>query len=208
MTLWPKVDWWLMIFLLLLAAIGLLTLYSAIHQGNHSIWWRQLAFWGLGLTAMSLGTLVPLRIMGVLIWPVFIISLLLLALVPVMGDVQMGAQRWLNFGPLRLQPSELVKWTVMLMLAHWFASRSAGEARALWLPAVAVAIPVLLIAQQPDLGTALVVLMESMALLIISGFRWRWLLAIVAASPLLLWFAWHTMHSYQRRRVLTLLDPQ
>ena len=208
MNLWPKLDWWLMVLLLLLATVGLLTLYSAVHQGDHAIWWRQLQFWGIGLVVMAIGTLIPLRITALLIWPAFIVSLLLLALVPLIGDVQMGARRWLDLGPLHLQPSELIKWTLMLMMAHWFASRDGDQWRTLLLPSLAAIVAALLIVRQPDLGTALVVLMESMAMLIVSGFRWRWLLAMVAVSPIGLWLLWHKMHAYQRQRVLTFLDPQ
>ncbi|MDX8413482.1 MAG: rod shape-determining protein RodA [Mariprofundales bacterium] len=208
MNWWPKIDGWLLLCLLLLAAIGLLTLYSAVHQGNHAIWWRQLQFWGVGLTIMALATLIPLRVTGLLIWPAFVISLLLLGLVPLMGDLQMGARRWIDIGPIHLQPSELIKWTLMLMLAHWFASRTGDCWRALLLPIVAVLAAAFLIVRQPDLGTALVILMEAMAMLIISGFRWKWLLAMAAASPLFLWFLWHSMHSYQKKRVITFLDPQ
>jgi len=202
------VDWWLLALLLLLAAVGLLTLYSAVHQGNHAIWWRQLQFWGVGLAVMAIGTLIPLRITALLIWPAFILSLLLLALVPLMGDMQMGARRWLDIGPLHLQPSELIKWTLMLMLAHWFASRNGDHWRTLLIPIISALIPALLIIRQPDLGTALVILMETMALLIISGFRWRWLLTMAAVSPICLWLLWRAMHGYQRQRVLTFLDPQ
>jgi len=208
MNRWLKIDWWLLLLLLLLATVGLLTLYSAVHQGDHDIWWRQLQFWGLGLIIMAIGTLIPLRITALLIWPAFIVSLLLLALVPLMGDLQMGARRWLNIGPLHLQPSELIKWTLMLMMAHWFASRNGDHWRTLLVPVMATLIPVLLIVRQPDLGTALVILMESMALLIMSGFRWKWLLTMAAVSPIGLWFLWRGMHSYQRQRVLTFLDPQ
>ncbi len=208
MSWMPPLDLWLLLPILALAAVGLTTLYSAVHQGNHAIWWRQLQFWGLGLLVMAVGTRIPLRVTALMIWPAFVLSILLLALVPLVGDVQMGARRWLTIGPIRLQPSELVKWTLMLMLAYWFASRSAAQWRTLMLPLVAIAVATALIVRQPDLGTALVILMESLAMLIISGFRWRWLLAIIAVSPFCLWLLWHGMHDYQRQRVRTFLDPQ
>ncbi|MDX8408857.1 MAG: rod shape-determining protein RodA [Mariprofundales bacterium] len=204
----PRPDWGLMVLVLLLAGVGLLTLYSAVHQGNHAIWWRQVQFWLIGIGIMLGCSLIPLRFLGLVIWPLFILSLLLLALIPWLGEVQMGARRWLVVGAFHLQPSELIKWSLMLLLAHWFASRNAGRWRTLLLPFLASMIPVFLIVRQPDLGTALVVLMEALALVVVAGFPWRWLLAMVVASPVCLTLLWHFMHHYQKQRVRTFLDPQ
>ncbi|RMH50529.1 MAG: rod shape-determining protein RodA [Zetaproteobacteria bacterium] len=201
-------DPWLLPPLLILALVGLATLYSAVHQGDHAIWWRQLLFWVVGLTAMGCAAMVPLRMIALAVWPAFLLSMLLLALVPWIGDLHMGARRWLVLGPLRLQPSELVKWTLAMMLAWWFAGRPADEPHTLWLPTLAIAAAVALVIGQPDLGTALVILMEGMAMLLLSGFRWRWLLGLIAASPFCLWLLWNNMHDYQRQRVRTFLDPQ
>ena len=204
----PRPDWGLMVLVLLLAGVGLLTLYSAVHQGSHVIWWRQLQFWLVGIGIMLTCSVIPLRLLGLVIWPLFVISLTLLALIPLMGEVQMGARRWLVVGGFHLQPSELIKWSLMLLLAHWFASRNADHWRTLLLPLLISAVPVLLIVRQPDLGTALVLLMEALALVIVAGFPWRWLLAMVIASPLCLALLWHSMHHYQKQRVRTFLDPQ
>ncbi|MDQ6951792.1 MAG: rod shape-determining protein RodA [Mariprofundales bacterium] len=204
----PRPDLLLLLLVLLLAVVGMLTLYSAVHQGNHVLWWRQMQFWGLGLLVLMGCTLLPLRLLGLLIWPLFVVSLVLLVLVPLLGDVQMGARRWLTLGSFRLQPSELVKWSLMLLFVHWFASRSANHWRTLLPPLLACLIPIVFIVKQPDLGTALIILMEATALVIMAGFPWSWLLAMVLSSPLFLALMWHFMHDYQKRRVRTFLNPQ
>lgn len=141
-------------------------------------------------------------------WPTYLVALLLLLLVPMIGDVQMGAQRWLNLGIVYLQPSELMKWTLILLLAHWFASR---EPSSLINFAVAIAvaiIPAALILMQPDLGTALVLLLATSTMLLASGIRWRWVFGALAMSPVCFYLLWNNMHSYQKTRVLSFLDPQ
>jgi len=203
----PHPDPILLLVIVLFALIGMVTLYSAVHQGSHAIWWRQLQFWGIGLSVMMACTLLPLRVLGLLTWPLFVVSLLLLALVPLIGDVHMCARRWLLLGSLRLQPSELIKWSLMLLLVHWFSSRSADHWRTLLPALLACLIPVLLIVKQPDLGTALIILMESTALVIVSGFPWRWLIAAALSSPIFMALLWHSMHHYQKNRVLTFLNP-
>lgn len=203
-----SIDWVLMAIISALVAVGLITLYAAIHQGDLSLWRKQVIFLGVGLSLFLVLCFTPLRFLGLVSWPFYLLALLLLAMVPLAGDIQMGARRWLDFGIMNLQPSELMKWALMFVLAHWFASREADS-----IPSVAVALgltlfPTVLIVIQPDLGTTLVLLFAVTALLLASGLPWRWFAAAVTLALASLPLLWHFMHGYQKKRVLTLLDPQ
>lgn len=205
---WLLIDRWLLLVLLLLAGLGLLTLYSAVHQGNIHVWERQILYWLVGITAFLLVALIPLRFLGLLAWPVFGLALLCLALVPLIGDVQMGARRWLTLGPVHLQPSEIMKWALMLVLAHWFANREPDGWLSILVAVLLAALPAGLIVIQPDLGTSLVLLLGATAMLVAAGFPWRYLFSIVAMMPFAGWYVWQHMHQYQKQRVLTFFDPQ
>ena len=203
-----SMDWVLLSCLLCLAVFGMITLYAAVHQGGLGLWQRQLIFWGLGLLVLFVLCFVPLRILGLSCWPLYLLALLMLILVPLLGDVQMGARRWLHLGAFNLQPSEIMKWALMLVMANWFASREARSVLDLGFAMLLFVIPAALIVNQPDLGTTIVILFAATVMLIAAGLPWRWfgmaVIAAFAAIPVL----WNFMHSYQKKRVLTLLDPQ
>ncbi|MDX8407935.1 MAG: rod shape-determining protein RodA [Mariprofundaceae bacterium] len=203
-----KLDWLLLASLLSLAGLGLITLYAAVHQGDIGLWQRQVSFWVLGLAVFIGLCFVPLRLLGLGCWPVYVLTLLMLLLIPFVGEVQMGARRWLNLGIVHIQPSELMKWVLMLVLASWFATREANRAGNLLAAFLLAVLPAGLIIIQPDLGTTLVLLFAATAMVIAAGLPWRWfgyaVAAAVAAAPVL----WHFMHDYQKQRVLTFLDPQ
>ncbi len=205
---WRGLDKWLLMALLGLAAVGLTTLYAAVYQGDHGLWFKQGMLWLVGLLLMFAACFVPLRFLGLASWPLYVLALLLLAAVPLIGEVHMGARRWLNLGLFSMQPSELMKWALIFVLAHWFASREASNWRHLSVAVVLIALPSALIVIQPDLGTTLVLIFSSTGMLIAAGLRWRVLLGTmlgaIAAAPVF----WHFMHDYQRQRVLTFLDPQ
>lgn len=203
-----KMDATLILCLLSLLTLGLCVLYAAIHHGDIAIFQKQIVYWLLGLTGFVCICFVPLRLMGLLAWPAYLFALLSLALVPLIGDVHMGARRWLDLGIVAFQPSEMMKWALMLMLAHWFASREANTWPNFLIPLLMSIIPAALIVIQPDLGTTLVLLFAAVAMLVAAGFAWRWLLSAVAVSPVILYVLWHNMHTYQKQRVLTFLDPQ
>jgi rod shape determining protein RodA len=203
-----KMDKTLLLGLFCLAILGTGTLYAAIHHGDISIWQRQNMYWLLGTAILLTVSFIPLRIIGLAAWPVYLLALILLLLIPFVGDLQMGARRWLNLGIINLQPSELMKWALMFLLAHWFASREPSSLINLSVAAVATILPAALIVMQPDLGTALVLLFAAAAMLLASGIRWRWILAALAASPLSLYLLWNNMHNYQKTRILSFLDPQ
>jgi len=203
-----SLDWLLIASLLCLAVLGLITLYAAVHQGGIGLWQRQVVFWAVGLSLFAVLCFIPLRVLGLASWPVYALALLLLLLIPFVGEVQMGARRWLNLGLIHLQPSEMMKWALMFVLASWFASREANQFSQLMVAVLLAVAPAALIIIQPDLGTTLVLLFAATAMVIAAGLPWRWFgLAVaagLAAAPVL----WHFMHDYQKQRVLTFLDPQ
>jgi len=201
-------DMALLLCLASLAALGLTTLYAAVHQGGIDLWQRQVIYWVLGLGLFFTVCFIPLRLTGLFAWPVYAFTLIALAMVPWLGDVQMGARRWLNLGVIYFQPSELMKWALMLALAHWFASRTAASAKDIGIASAVILMPAALIVLQPDLGTTLVLLSAAAVMFFAAGLPWRWaacgLAAILAALPVL----WHNMHAYQKQRVLSFLNPQ
>ncbi|KAA6187386.1 rod shape-determining protein RodA [Thiohalocapsa marina] len=197
----------LMAALLLLSGIGLAVLYSAGDAGSGQLE-RQLLRLGLAFGTLLIMAQLPPALLRRLAMPLFAAGTLLLLAVLLAGDTGKGAQRWLDLGILRFQPSELMKLTVPMAMA-WLLSRRPlpPNAPALLLAALMLALPVLLIAVQPDLGTALLVAAAGLAVLFLAGMRWR-LIALLAAlaaaaAPVL----WMLMRPYQRQRVLTFLDP-
>jgi len=203
-----SIDWILLASLLSLAALGMTVLFAAVHQGDTALWQKQAIYWGVGMLAFTAICFVPLRVLGLACWPMYGVALLLLLLVPIIGDVHMGARRWLDLGVANIQPSEIIKWALIFVLAHWFASREARGVIEIGGPLLMAALPAALIIIQPDLGTTLVLLFAATAMIIAAGLPWRLLFLAIAAGIASLPVLWHFMHDYQKQRVLTLLDPQ
>ncbi len=198
----------LLLGLAAVAGMGLFVLYSA-SGANLDLWIRQAFRLGLAIATMIALAQVPVRLLRLVTPGAYIAGVLLLVAVMLLGDVGKGAQRWLDLGVIRFQPSELMKLAVPLMCAWYLHDRplppSFSETT---IVLVIIAAPALLIAEQPDLGTALLVAAAGMFVVLLAGLRWRFVfagLALAAATAPLLWMF---MHDYQRRRVLTLLDPQ
>jgi rod shape determining protein RodA len=190
-----------------LAMVGLVTLYSAANDFP----WRftdQMRNFAVAIGVMFIAANVPPTLLQKVAAPAYVVGVLLLVGVEVGGVTVKGATRWLDIGITRIQPSEMMRLAVPLMLAWYFHLRS-GERRALDFAAAAllVALPVALIAKQPDLGTALLVLAAGAYVIFFAGLPWKWLAAMVAAGLAMLPLAWTMMHDYQRMRVLTLIDP-
>jgi rod shape determining protein RodA len=190
-----------------LAMVGLVTLYSAANDFP----WRftdQMRNFAVAIGVMFIAANVPPTLLQKVAAPAYVVGVLLLVGVEVAGVTVKGATRWLDIGITRIQPSEMMRLALPLMLAWYFHLRS-GERRALDFAAAAllVALPVALIAKQPDLGTALLVLAAGAYVIFFAGLPWKWLAAMVAAGLAMLPLAWTMMHDYQRTRVLTLIDP-
>jgi rod shape determining protein RodA len=156
--------------------------------------------------------MVDLRIWFALAYPIYGLGLLLLVAVELVGDVRLGAQRWLSIGSFSFQPSEVMKLGIVLALARLYHGASAEKARLSWwllIPAAMTFAPVLLVAHQPDLGTAMLILMTGAAIIVLAGLSWKIIGAAVAAFLAIVPpFVLFVMHDYQRQRVLTFLDPE
>lgn len=193
---------------LLLCLMGLVILYSAGGQDPGFVF-RQALRMGLGLVLMlCLAQLTPSQLERWSLW-IYLASVVLLVVVLLAGYTGKGAQRWLDLGVFRFQPSELMKLTVPMLVAWLLASvpLPAAFSRNM-LGCVFIIIPVLLIAKQPDLGTALLIAISGFSVIFIAGMSWRLVSAlcvmVTAATPVL----WHFLHDYQKRRVWTFLDPE
>ena len=201
------IDVPLVMGLLLLCAFGLVVLYSASGQDLASVE-RQLVRLGLALVLMFAVAQVPPARLERWSLPLYGLGILMLVAVLVAGDVGKGAQRWLDLGFMRFQPSELLKLAVPMAVAWLLAARPLppGLLRVIG-AAVLTLVPVLLIAKQPDLGTAILVATAGAAVLFIGGLSWRLILALAAGGAALAPMIWYAMRDYQRQRVLTFLDP-
>jgi rod shape determining protein RodA len=201
-------DLTLLIGLLVLCGFGLLVLYSATNQDMVSVE-RQLVRLVLAFGLMlALAQVHPDRLRS---WSpaLYGLGIVLLVAVLVVGDVGKGAQRWLDLGFMRFQPSEILKLAVPMTVAWLLAARPLPPSLPRILGAAALTlVPVLLIAKQPDLGTAILVAAAGAAALFIGGLSWRLMLAIATAAAALVPMLWYLMHDYQRQRVLTFLDPE
>ena len=201
------IDGPLLAIALALTAIGLAALYSASVENAARVL-AQLGNLAVALTAMWLVAQVPPQTLARLALPAYVLGLVLLLGVAAFGEVVNGARRWLNLGFGRFQPSEMMKIAMPLMLA-WYFHRKEGAIRLRDFAAAALllAVPVALVARQPDLGTALLVAAAGFYVIFLAGLSWKVLaglgvLALAALPPL-----WGLLHDYQRRRILTLLDP-
>jgi rod shape determining protein RodA len=140
---------------------------------------------------------------------VFAGALLLLIAVALFGDISKGARRWLNLGVVRVQPSELMKIAMPMMLAWFFQQReSALRLRDYGVAALLLLLPTALIARQPDLGTAVLVLASGCYVIFFAGLPWKVIAALATAAAAAAPLAWNLLHDYQRARILTLLDPE
>lgn len=204
-----RLDPVLMLLLFMLTGFGFLILFSA-SGSDTDLMIRQVTRLGIALMLMVLIANISLRLLKNLSLWFYLAGLLLLVLVMVFGEVGKGAQRWLDLGFIRFQPSEFMKLAMPMMLA-WYLSEKALPLgwKNLIVSVVLVLVPVLLIARQPDLGTALLVGSAGFFVLFLAGVRWKviMILGVVASlmAPLLWKFA---LHDYQRSRILTLLNPE
>lgn len=193
--------------LLVLCAAGLVVLYSATDQASGQLE-RQVLRLAIAFGVMLVIAQMPPHQLQRWSPPLFILGVLLLVAVLVMGEIGKGAQRWLDLGLVRFQPSELLKLAVPMMIA-WSLARRPLPVRlpdVLW-ATLLTALPAVLIAKQPDLGTSLLVASAGIAVLFLAGMSWPLIVGLAvlagAATPVL----WLLMRDYQRQRVLTFLDP-
>ena len=200
-----------LLMILIVGFVGVCMLYSA-GDGNWNPWaLKQLFRFLCGFVVLILLAMVDIKFFMRYAYVFYFINLLLLIAVEVFGHIGMGAQRWIDLGFMKLQPSEFMKIALVLSLAKYFHSNTIKEImtiRGIIPPILMAALPILLIFLQPDLGTALMLLFVTGAILFVVGVQmWKFMLVGgigAAALPVL----WHFMHDYQRNRVLTFLNPE
>lgn len=198
----------LLISLLLLSSIGLVVLYSAGGQ-DIDIVVRQAMRIIMGFTVMII--IAQIRIQYLIYWVpwVYLSGVLLLIAVLLVGEISKGSQRWLDIGIFRFQPSEIMKLAVPMMVTWYFADKSLPPTYGrILLAIIIVMLPVSLIAEQPDLGTALLIASSGMFVLLLAGIPWRLVFGFLAAGTMIAPVAWHFLHEYQQRRILTFLNPE
>jgi len=203
---WPKLDWPLLAALLLLLGSGLLVLYSASGEDLDMVV-RQAIRIGAGLVALVVLSLIPPHILRAWSPWLYAFGLSLLAATWVAGEGR-GADRWLDLGVMRFQPSEIMKLALPMTLAWFFHPRSLPPRLQLMAMAfILLLAPAMLIARQPDLGTALLVGMSGCIVIFLAGLSWRWIVSLLGLATLAAPGLWMLMHEYQKNRVRTFLDP-
>lgn len=198
----------LLLGLSILITYGLFILYSAANK-QHALITSQAAHFVMAIIVMVIvAQISPQRLMRWAPW-FYAASLVLLFLVLLTGHATKGAARWINLGGFRFQPSELAKLAVPMMLAWYYESRNLPVTLYdIIISAAIILLPTAMVMKQPDLGTAIVIMLSGACILLFAGMNWRWISAAIVAIIVALPILWHFMHSYQRQRVLTFLSPE
>jgi len=211
------IDWPLVVLVVTVAAIGILMLYS-IAGGSAEPWARRQAeVAGAGLVVMFAMAMVPIWFWRNMAGLAYVVSFLLLVVVELWGQTGKGAQRWLDLGPLRLQPSEMMKLALVMMLAayyDWLDDRRIS--RPLWvaIPVLLTVAPTVLVLMQPNLGTSIMLLLAGAAVMLVAGVSLWYFAAVLALAGAAVagvflgrgtW--WQFLHDYQYRRIDTFFDP-
>ena len=206
-----QISWLYVLLLCALAGVGYAALYSAAGGSPDPYASKQAVRFGFGLVMMLCLALVDIRVLAKLAWPLYGVALGLLVLVLKIGHVGKGAQRWIDIAGLQLQPSELMKIALVMALAAWFHKASwerMGNPLFLIPPAIATAIPVLLILKEPNLGTAVITALVGFSVFLAAGVRWWKMLLVVAPIPFAARIGYSYLHDYQRARIDTFMDPE
>jgi rod shape determining protein RodA len=209
-------DWQIVVLTMILALTGMLAVISAAHHGPHHhglppLVLRQLVWIGVGAVVMTLAALFDYRALSSYSYVIYLATLVVLGLVLLTGHSTGGARRWLNLGVIELEPSELVKLALIIVSAQLLKERPQPgglRLRHLVAPAMFLAVPTLMIAKEPDLGSALLLVLVFGTLVFAAGLNLRTLGAILLAVALAAPVAWHYLKPYQRERIVSFIDPQ
>ncbi|MEB2286453.1 MAG: rod shape-determining protein RodA [Polyangiaceae bacterium UTPRO1] len=210
-------DWLLLVLTLLIIGGGLATIFSAsearVHTGfvHNPLVMRQALYAGVGLLGMGAIVLLDYRRLERYAYVVYAATLLLVLVVPFVGSVGGGARRWINLGPISIQPSEMIKVSLVIALARYFhRSRATGDVRFIdVIPAfVLLAVPSALILAQPDLGTVGILAIVAFSVLFCAGLRIRVFVMLAAVAALAVPLLWGHLKPYQQQRVQTFLSPE
>lgn len=208
-SLWQKllapIDGPLMVITGLLLLVAMIAMASASPERMTA----QLINLAVALTVMRIVAQIPPQRLMYLAPAIYVVGLLLLIAVALFGDISKGARRWLNLGFIRVQPSELMKIAMPLMLAWYFQKHeSMLRLREYVMATLLLLLPVAFIVKQPDLGTSVLVLAAGFYVIFLAGLPWKVIIGLAVAALSAAPFAWNLLHDYQRQRILTLLDPE
>jgi rod shape determining protein RodA len=206
-----QVPWLFVVLVSMIAAVGYVALYSAGGGSAEPYAAKHAIRFGFGLVMMISIAMIDIRLIAKLSWLGYLGGIALLVLVLLHGNVGKGAQRWIDIGPIQLQPSELMKIMLVLGLAAWFHRASwerIGNPLFLIPAGIMILVPVGLILKQPNLGTALITGVVGTAVLWAAGVRWWKFAALGAAIAVAAPIAYEHLHDYQRARITTFLDPE
>jgi len=203
-------NWGLVLLTCLIGGIGFLALYSA--GGGHLQPYadKHVMRFGMGLCGLFLTALVSIRFWRQMAWPLYALGVFLLIYVDIRGHIGMGAQRWINAGFLKLQPSEIMKPALVLALAAYFEKKDLNAISKLStvIPAVLlILLPVLIVISQPDLGTGMALLLTGAGVMVLAGVSWWYFIIAGLGAGGMIPIAWHFLREYQRNRVRIFLNP-
>lgn len=217
-----NLPWGMVALIFAIALIGLATVYSATYtpKGPSSLYYRQIVWLAIGVMVMLFALVVDYHTVGRYAYVLYAVSLVLLLLVMAFGKTGMGAQRWLAIGPFAFQPSEFAKLSLTLALARYFAEdpkRGGYGLRDLAIPGVMVMVPLVLVLKQPDLGTALMLLLTASLIVMIAGIRARSVVVVLLIGatiasavflvPPVRHRIWGKLKPYQQNRIRAFVDP-
>lgn len=205
-----EINWFIVAIMGSIALIGFAMMVSAAGGSFHPWASQQISKFAIAFVGMLIIGLLPMRVLMDYAYPVYFFCLLVLVGVDIAGHIGMGAKRWLTLGGLNLQPSEFMKLAVILVLARYFHQIHPEDVRRfpfLIPPVLLIAMPAILILRQPNLGTTTIMASVGVIMCFLAGVQWRYFIGIAASGIAALPVVWHFMHDYQKRRVLTFLNP-
>ncbi len=210
-----RFDWTLFSIVMLIGGIGLITVLSASYVPSAKridpLVIRQLVWLAIGMALMLGAVLFDYRSLITYSYPVYFVTLLLLVAVEFVGHSTGGSRRWINLGLFRLEPSELAKIAIVFVMVRYFREEPPPGGwgfRHLLVPLVMLAVPTVLVLKQPDLGSAMILVLLAGTLLVAGGVNWRVLAFLLVAAMLAAPFSWHHLKPYQKARLESFIDPQ
>jgi len=207
-------DWILLLLLLLLAAISIFNLYSATYQvremGGSQVFVKQIYWYLIGFVFFFVMTTFNYYILQQLAYPVYFVAIALLIFVLLTGKATSGSQRWISFGPVSFQVSEMAKIAVVLVLAKFFSEGNRFQEyswKDLLQPLILIGIPAFLILKEPDLGTTLHLVVAALSMILFVKINWRSVVVLAIPALAAVPFIWFRLEPYQQARILTFLRP-
>src|ERR1700722_2408165 len=208
-------DWTLFVLVLALAGIGLLSVISASYAGAHRTWdvlvVRQLIWIAAGTVALLVAVFIDYRAFQAYAYPFYIGTMGLLIAVMIAVHSMGGSRRWINLGFFHLEPSELAKLAVVLVMVRYLREeppKGGWGLRHLIVPYILLGVPAALVLKQPDLGTGLLLVLITITLIFVAGLNWRTMAVLAVAGMLAAPLSWHYLKPYQRQRLVSFINPQ